>query len=610
MKNCLLAVLLAPILVIAQNNKTESLKTESQHIDNAHCKSYFNIETQIDPTEVSALSYAEDFVKKHLESDYSLKLVSSIESPEGWHFFFHQYYQDTKVYRGDLKINLDKNGNITSIFDNTFEVDNGTSSVFPSEDVVKNWVFENYLAIEHTLVKMETENTWFNTGDDFIPSVRIEINDSDERYYETILDKEGKVIYYRDLLSYYGAAATDTPATALVFMPDPITTAHTNYGTPYADNNDNDVLQLNNERQSVTINAGFTSGFFTLSSPTCNITEFSSPSIQPAQKTNPDFEFTRSESGFEDVNVFYHITTFQDYVQSLGFTNLGNYPIDVDCHALNGADNSNFNPSWSTPRLSFGEGGVDDAEDADVVIHEYGHALSHSGSPGTNNGTERQALDEAFGDYLCSSYSRSLDDYKWENVFGWDGHNEFWNGRSSVSTDHYPEDLVFHLYSDADIWSATLMQIWGDIGREITDALQLQTMYGLSSNMTMRDAAYLFLQADETLYGSAHATPIITRMVARGLLPPEVGINDVAPEPTFHLLNSAAFSTGIGEAWIELPKNSKTAINIYDISGKLLLEQEVMGTKFYLNPENFKSGVYLITVWQDGLSDNFKILKR
>ena len=43
-------------------------------------------------------------------------------------------------------------------------------------------------------------------------------------------------------------------------------------------------------------------------------------------------------------------------------------------HGFNGADNSSYSPG--TGRLQFGEGGVDDAEDSDVVHHELGHGPS------------------------------------------------------------------------------------------------------------------------------------------------------------------------------------------------------------------------------------------
>ena len=42
---------------------------------------------------------------------------------------------------------------------------------------------------------------------------------------------------------------------------------------------------------------------------------------------------------------------------------------------VNGADNSYYDRLLQ--RLSFGEGGVDDGEDADVIIHELTHGVHH-----------------------------------------------------------------------------------------------------------------------------------------------------------------------------------------------------------------------------------------
>ena len=47
--------------------------------------------------------------------------------------------------------------------------------------------------------------------------------------------------------------------------------------------------------------------------------------------------------------------------------------------------------------LRFGKGGVDDAEDAEVILHEYGHAIHFSQNFGF--GGEGGAISEGFGDY-------------------------------------------------------------------------------------------------------------------------------------------------------------------------------------------------------------------
>lgn len=44
------------------------------------------------------------------------------------------------------------------------------------------------------------------------------------------------------------------------------------------------------------------------------------PLIPMTTSVDGNFNFTRSQAGFEDAMVYYDIDTFQRYVQSLGFT--------------------------------------------------------------------------------------------------------------------------------------------------------------------------------------------------------------------------------------------------------------------------------------------------
>lgn len=61
--------------------------------------------------------------------------------------------------------------------------------------------------------------------------------------------------------------------------------------------------------------------------------------------------------------------------------------VRFDPHANNGGDNSYYDSL--TQQLAFGEGGVDDAEDADVVIHELTHGLHDWLTGGTGAGVSQ-----------------------------------------------------------------------------------------------------------------------------------------------------------------------------------------------------------------------------
>ena len=65
-------------------------------------------------------------------------------------------------------------------------------------------------------------------------------------------------------------------------------------------------------------------------------------------------------------------------------------------------DNSDYSPV--TKALRFGTGGVDDAEDAEIILHEYGHAIQDNQVPGFGASNECGAMGEGFGDYLAGSF--------------------------------------------------------------------------------------------------------------------------------------------------------------------------------------------------------------
>ena len=101
---------------------------------------------------------------------------------------------------------------------------------------------------------------------------------------------------------------------------------------------------------------------------------------------------------------YYWITEAQKYIQSLGF-GTGKYPpVNKQSQRVRinqwGQDNS-FATDHPNDELRFGKGGVDDAEDAEVILHEYGHAI-HFSQNFSFASEEAGAISEGFGDYWAA----------------------------------------------------------------------------------------------------------------------------------------------------------------------------------------------------------------
>ena len=170
----------------------------------------------------------------------------------------------------------------------------------------------------------------------------------------------------------------------MVFVPDPLTRTGATYGqTGYVDGGDVDTAQLTAARTAVTIrDVTFEGGMHHLRGPWAAILDWALRSPGPSPRRRRTGVLTRcGEPVRGGVNTYYGIDTFMRYInETLGIVcrpfqaGTGGI-VPFDQHGFNGADNSSY--SGGTARLQFGEGGVDDAEDADVIIHELGHGIHH-----------------------------------------------------------------------------------------------------------------------------------------------------------------------------------------------------------------------------------------
>ena len=260
----------------------------------------------------------------------------------------------------------------------------------------------------------------------------------------------------------------------------------------------------------------------------------------------------RANGKFEALMAYYHVDRAQRYLRALGFK--GSSAIDdrrqpVIVNPFTG-DNSFYLPS--DRKIRYGSGGVDDAEDADVILHEYGHAMQDDQSPTFLFGHSLQAasLAEGSGDYWAAAMSAlspgttNTDDVC---IFDWDGtvwgdpfpldkrfcgrradnpstlSQEMANPVDCSSSDGQDEHCV------GTVWSSALWTLRGELGDDasghsIMDRVYLTAQFMYTSSENFSKAANDLLCADDDLYpqGTAgdckgdHWAQIKSEMTARG----------------------------------------------------------------------------------------------
>jgi hypothetical protein len=228
--------------------------------------------------------------------------------------------------------------------------------------------------------------------------------------------------------------------------------------------------------------------------------------------------------GFEEVETYWSITDAQQYMQSLGFENVVNYSISCNINGIS-ADNSFYNADGAgRGRLTFGAGGVDDAEDAEIIWHEYGHAiLDHQV---TNINQNFDGMGEGWADYwACTNAARhpSANHAMYDPVEGeWDavsynpGNPPFLR---RVDTDsHYPEDRNHDPHVTGMIWSRALWDIHQALGRAVADRVFLEGNFLMPFAPTLPQAAQAMLQVDKTMNEGANQDVMRAAFEARGLI--------------------------------------------------------------------------------------------
>ncbi|GAA0604653.1 bacillolysin [Kribbella sandramycini] len=238
-----------------------------------------------------------------------------------------------------------------------------------------------------------------------------------------------------------------------------------------------------------------------------------------AENKNNNFVYQRQNDKFEQVMAYYHVNQTQEYIHQLGFTEVNNESQDFAINTFAG-DNSFYDPSID--KITMGEGGVDDGEDAEVIWHEYGHAIQDDVVPGYGESLQAGAIGEGFGDYWAVTMSVPVSNgFELPCVMDWDA-------TSYTSTEPHclrrtdtgktTDDIVGQVHDDGEIWSNALWDIHNALGRDKANKVILEGQFFYAPDTSFADAARVTVQAARLLYGKPTAQQVTDAFKARKIL--------------------------------------------------------------------------------------------
>ncbi|MBT2398859.1 M4 family metallopeptidase [Streptomyces sp. ISL-100] len=226
--------------------------------------------------------------------------------------------------------------------------------------------------------------------------------------------------------------------------------------------------------------------------------------------------YGRHDDQFEQVMAYFWVNESQEYLQGLGFgselpgANDRAQPVRINQW---GSDNSFFTDKKA--EIRFGKGGVDDAEDAEVVMHEYGHAVHHAQVPGFGTSVEAGSIGEAFGDYLAVTVGAHA-----AAKYGWPLKADVacvadWDAVSYTSTTPHClrridgskvyGDRVGQVHADGQIWSRALFDIRSELGARTADRIIVNAQFGFAPDTSFTDAALTTVATARKMYGEQAA---------------------------------------------------------------------------------------------------------
>lgn len=537
----------------------QQIKAESEtsvrvrwHRDRGTVRSIYNATLPAPPgtLETSARQCLNDYCDLFAMTDPNIELrFKKIQnSLTGSHVRFHQYYKGIEVYGAAISVHINHSGRIRVIHSNYFpKINISTGASLSPEGAINIAINESGASDfrkppQVSLVVFPNPNT--GQVSDYADAYRLAYRTivhlrQPLSSWEYIIDANtGEPLHRRNRLRFADGQGR-------VFNPNPIVALK-----------DFALMDQDDSADAIPA-AAYTdvilpeldgSGLLDGRYVSTRLTE------NRANEPTLVFNYLRDNPRFEEVMVYYHVDAVGRYLKGLGFDFVDDWQIPANVH-VNEANIAFYDDSEGS--INFGDGGVDLAEDAEVIIHEYAHAILDRQVPHISS-SEGAAIHEGFSDFLAASFFSAVSDgFSDSIVFEWAGAAapEIFT-RPVNGFKRYPEDIQGQSHADGEMWSASLWEIFETLGRDASIRLVIESHFFLSPDAEFADAASAVFVADQELNGGVNTNLILGVMENRGFVTPPRLASD-----TFEENDTAATAAAIEIPFINEELSIHTADN-------------------------------------------------
>jgi Zn-dependent metalloprotease len=446
----------------------------------------------------------------------TLRRQRIIKSLGATHVIYQQFHEGLRVHRAYVTVHMDQDRSIYLVKDRAVPKHLLPTPTQPklSVEMAKRRALRSVRAGAKARV-FEVEEMWFPKDDSLMLAYRVRLHRTKprEEWLVHVDAQTGRILRSRENLGRARGSGT-------VFDPNPVIALGDHRKLLVDGRPKRRVPQAAYTRVVLEDldGTGFLDGRRVTTQPTEN----------RVQRPDLQFHFKSNQKGFEEVMAYYHLDRAIRYLENLGYNRsraIFREPLAVN---VNG---TRMDSSWYSPglkRLTFGTGGVDDAEDAETILHEFGHAIQDAICPGFGQSAQAAAMGEGFGDYFSASFFAEQKPKEYStSVMTWDGIT--WDAiYDPPCVRRLDEKYTFESFDHGKwaeehenglIWSATLWDIREAIGRDVADRIILESHFQLDGFTTFARAARAILDANRNLFDGNHVARLRKIFAWRGIGP-------------------------------------------------------------------------------------------